>query len=269
MMTTWPYERGKPYNRRKDIHGRYGGQQQGGISTPKKFPLVVAITGNEGTQHGYGDRWRKDGAFEYFGEGQVGDMKLTKGNKALANHAAEGKSLLLFQKLRTGSLRYDGEWVCEGYHFEPARDRNGQMRQAIVFALRPIEAVDEGADALPVNVTDDISALRQKAFEAASNSTSQGTATRTIYQRSADVRNYVLARAKGHCEGCTHAAPFKRPNGSPYLEPHHIRRVSDGGPDNPRFVIALCPNCHRRAHAGEDGATFNATLMSSMKAIEP
>jgi hypothetical protein len=39
----------------------------------------------------------------------------------------------------------------------------------------------------------------------------------------------------------------------PNLEPHHIRRLADGGPDHPRWVAALCPTCHRRVHHGVDG----------------
>src|SRR6266403_1029622 len=89
------------------------------------------------------------------------------------------------------------------------------------------------------------------------------------HQRSEDVRAYVLRRAKGCCEGCQTAAPFVRKDGSPYLEPHHIRRVSDGGPDDPAFVIALCPNCHRRVHAGRDGTSYNASLLATMTLIEP
>ena len=74
---------------------------------------------------------------------------------------------------------------------------------------------------------------------------------------------YVQARAAGHCEGCKSPAPFARKNGAPYLEPHHIRRVSDGGPDDPAFVISLCPNCHRRVlHAGADGDDYNAELLA-------
>jgi hypothetical protein len=42
--------------------------------------------------------------FEYFGEGQVGDMVLQRGNLAIGSHAAEGKSLLLFRK--TAMARY-------------------------------------------------------------------------------------------------------------------------------------------------------------------
>jgi 5-methylcytosine-specific restriction protein A len=80
--------------------------------------------------------------FEYFGEGQVGDMRLRAGNRAISEHSARGKSLLLFRKTPEG-LRFEGEMVCEGYHVEPARDRTGVERDAIVFELRALEAVTE------------------------------------------------------------------------------------------------------------------------------
>ncbi|MDG4854570.1 MULTISPECIES: HNH endonuclease [unclassified Mesorhizobium] len=92
---------------------------------------------------------------------------------------------------------------------------------------------------------------------------------RTAYQRSRDIRDYVLRRAGQTCEGCELDAPFLRRNGSPYLEPHHTRRLSDGGPDNPRFVIGLCPTCHRRVHHGADGDEYNDTLIAKLAVIEP
>src|SRR5215203_1083022 len=73
---TWGFEVGRVYNRRLDIHTRFGGQQQGGIITPADHTLVIIITGEEGLEHGYADRYRDDGVFEYFGEGQIGDMRL-------------------------------------------------------------------------------------------------------------------------------------------------------------------------------------------------
>ncbi|ULJ74049.1 HNH endonuclease signature motif containing protein [Rhizobium gallicum] len=71
------------------------------------------------------------------------------------------------------------------------------------------------------------------------------------------------------CEYDSNPAPFLRADGEPYLEPHHIHRVSDGGPDDPRTVIALCPNCHRRAHSGADKASFKADLLDRMKVVQP
>jgi hypothetical protein len=72
-----------------------------------------------------------------------------------------------------------------------------------------------------------------------------------VYDRSPYVVAEVLARAQGHCERCGKPAPFlRRTDGSPYLEVHHCRRLADGGPDLPSNALALCPNCHRRAHHG-------------------
>lgn len=94
-------------------------------------------------------------------------------------------------------------------------------------------------------------------------------AVRRTYQRSAKVRAYVLARADGICELCEKPAPFTRKSdGSPYLEPHHINRVSDGGLDHPRHVGGICPACHREIHFGIDGDRLNDKLRTSIEARE-
>jgi len=265
---TWGFEVGRVYNRRLDIHTRFGGQQQGGIITPADHTLVIIITGEEGLEHGYADRYRDDGVFEYFGEGQIGDMRLRAGNRAIAEHSAQGKGLLLFRKTSKG-LRFENEMVCEGYHLERAPDRTGAEREAIVFELRSLEGVAEIVESERAAPGLLIEELRQRALAAAmetSSGPSQGR--RNVYDRSRDVRNYVLARANGKCEGCSTPAPFVRSDGTPYLEPHHLRRLSDGGPDHPAHVIALCPTCHRRVHAGADGDTYNAKLDAAMPTIE-
>jgi 5-methylcytosine-specific restriction enzyme A len=112
--------------------------------------------------------------------------------------------------------------------------------------------------------------LRQRALEAASQtkvSTSQ-EAKSLYYKRSAAVRQYVLARAGGICESCEKPAPFLRINGTLYLEPHHTRRISDGGPDHPRWVAAICPNCHREIHHGKDGKDKDQHLQQYLALLE-
>jgi 5-methylcytosine-specific restriction enzyme A len=159
------FEPGRIYNRRADIHARFGGQQQGGIITPAQHSLVIIITGEEGLEHGYADRYRADGVFEYFGEGQVGDMRLRAGNRAIAEHSSQGKDLLLFRKTSDG-LRFEGEMVCEGYQFERAADRTGTERDAIVFELRALEAVVEKLETEPVPPGVTLEELRQLALRA-------------------------------------------------------------------------------------------------------
>jgi 5-methylcytosine-specific restriction protein A len=95
-------------------------------------------------------------------------------------------------------------------------------------------------DPCPTNLEE----ARKRAIEAVydSGNESGGMALRKLYRRSKRVKDYVLLRAGGICESCHQAAPFKRKNGSAYLEPHHTTRVSDGGLDHPRYVAALCPS---------------------------
>jgi 5-methylcytosine-specific restriction protein A len=74
------------------------------------------------------------------------------------------------------------------------------------------------------------------------------------------VAKYVAARANGVCEACGFEAPFHRPDGSPYLEIHHIHRLADDGPDDIMHVSAICPNCHREAHFGVNKDGFRDRL---------
>jgi hypothetical protein len=93
---------------------------------------------------------------------------------------------------------------------------------------------------------------------------------KTVYRvRSRAIHLYVLRRANGRCEGCGAHAPFRKPDGSGYLEPHHTTRLSDEGPDHPANVIGLCPNCHRRAHYAKDAETFNTMLIKKLRVLEP
>ena len=73
----------------------------------------------------------------------------------------------------------------------------------------------------------------------------------TGYRRNADVIVEVLKRAAGICELCKNPAPFKRKSdGSPFLEVHHWKPLSDGGEDTIENAGAVCPNCHSKEHFG-------------------
>jgi 5-methylcytosine-specific restriction protein A len=267
------FEIGRVY-RRVDIHKQHGGQRYGGISTPANQPWVMLITGKEGAAFGYEDERLDDGTLLYFGEGQIGDMTFTHGNAAIRDHAENGEDLFLFEKVREGYVRYSGQYVCAGYELRPnIPDRESQLRVAIVFQLVPHEqfAVDrqKASEALDEEVGDEgLSALREAALRPAKGGLSPSDARRRVWARSSAVRRYVLQRAGGRCEGCGDDAPFLRLDGSPYLEPHHTRRLTDGGPDHLAHVIALCPTCHSRVHYGADGASYNQLLTERLTEIE-
>ncbi len=214
---SWGFERGRVYHRRQDIHARFGGQQQGGIITPAEHSLVIIITAEEGLAHGYADRTRADGVFEYFGEGQIGDMQMLRGNAAIVRHSADGRSLLLFRKIASG-LRFEGEMVYENHHIERAPDRTQTMRDAIVFELRPLDNIVEAIEQHPPTSARTLEAMRDLAFAAINIAPQRRLTTTSVIERSQIVRDYVNARARGHCEGCGAEAPFRRSDGRPYLE---------------------------------------------------
>jgi len=76
------------------------------------------------------------------------------------------------------------------------------------------------------------------------------TGSTTQFQRDPAVKEWVLKEAQGICECCKKPAPFCFPDGTTYLEVHHVIPLSEGGPDTITNTVALCPNCHRELHHG-------------------
>lgn len=271
------FEIGKIYNRRSDIHSKYGGQERGGISTPAKFPYIFIFTGNNGEQYGYTDGYNKEGVFNYTGEGQEGDMKMTKGNLAIRDHQKNRKSIYLFEKIETG---YNFVGLCNYIddRIEKLNDRNGELRDAIVFRLdvKNIEEITSSINSVEapkaVYITKpskgkSLQQLREIALSSTPTHASTQEKIQSIQNRSIAIKLYAKKRANGICEGCNGTAPFETKSG-PYLEVHHLTRLADGGADLPQNVIALCPTCHRKAHYSLGHLEFNNKLINKVAAIE-
>lgn len=271
------FVKGKIYDRQTEIHRPFGGSFQSGIAPSNKAPTVFLFSGSSGEQYGYTDMEDDRGVYSYTGEGQVGPMQLTRGNLAIQRHAEQGRSLHLFRTMgKKKGQKYLGEYACSDLSWRRGPDRNGDDRDVIVFHLVPVndllvyEATPQ--DEQPVSASQSsLEELRRHAYQAtvASEHGNRSTASRTIYSRSNAVRLYVLKRAAGKCESCESDAPFTTKTGQPYLEPHHINRLSDGGLDHPRYIGAICPTCHKEIHYGANGAARNETLRVAILAKEP
>ena len=136
---------------------------------------------------------------------------------------------------------------------------------------QPSTEEPNSADSSDQSPTEDIDLLRKQAEKnSVDNVTESASKTQSTkqYHRSQAVRDYVMARADGVCEGCETSAPFTSKTGDPYLHAHHVYELSDGGSDTPDTVIALCPNCHYRVHHGEDGNEYNKELEQKLSEIE-
>ncbi|MFH9215922.1 EVE domain-containing protein [Streptomyces globisporus] len=130
--------------RRVDLHAKYGGSSQNGISPCSTTDNILIFTApSSGHQHGYFDTWNEDGTFHYTGEGQTGDQRMVRGNKAILEHAQFGKRLRLFDGAR-GTVRYLGEWtldIDEPYTEDQApATGGGDLRKVIRFHLIPVRA---------------------------------------------------------------------------------------------------------------------------------
>ena len=45
--------------------------------------------------------------------------------------------------------------------------------------------------------------------------------------------------------------PIAQAGGTPYLEVHHRVPLAENGEDTVKNAVAICPNCHRKAHDGQ------------------
>lgn len=252
---------------RKHLHDEFKGQRQYGISTPSSESFIFVFTDTNSEKHGYSDRFLNNGLFVYSGEGRVGDMTLDGGNERILNHKKNRDSLLVFEKVdeENGAdvVTYDGEYECVDHYWEQAPDDNEEMRDAVRFKLKPVGGLEAGLDESEADSLPD-----RELFERAKQSAPEGsgtttTSTGTSYTRSDLIRDFALRLADGVCQACSAEAPFTSKGGEPYLEVHHLYRVSDGGVDDPENVIAICPNCHREVHHGRNGDDLNESLIES------
>lgn len=262
----WPFKIGKRYKRQTDIHDVYGGSRRSGISPCAESPFVFIFSGSTGMAFGYEDGWQEaERTYLYSGEGQVGDMTFTRGNRAIRDHVADGKQLLLFHALGKGVVEFSGEFVCAGYDFGTGPDRDGTTRGTIRFHLAPVDSVDALDE--PTEPTDDTSSadlatLREKAIIASRPTIGADwrESRRLLRARSQAIKSYVLRRANGFCELTGQPAPFQTRGGQPYLEVHHMKRLADGGLDHPVNCAAINPTVHREIHHGVGGAELDERL---------
>ena len=128
------FEIGKSY-KRSEIHDQYGGNRQSGIANCLSHDLIFIFTKSKKSQDVYVDEW-KDDYFYYSGEGRVGDMEMTGGNKAIWNHESNNKKIHLFKETKTqGFWEYVDQLKLVDINYYRNFGDNDQERQAFQFVL--------------------------------------------------------------------------------------------------------------------------------------
>lgn len=139
----WDIDIGQTLKRR-EVHARYGGQRQGGISTPVDSESILIFSDpRSGARYGYDkhEGLREDGSYAYTGEGQTGDQQFLRGNKSILESPKYGKTIRLF-KVEGTFATYAGAFTLgePEYEEKQALDIVGKIRKVIVFNLVPINA---------------------------------------------------------------------------------------------------------------------------------
>jgi 5-methylcytosine-specific restriction endonuclease McrA len=121
-----------------------------------------------------------------------------------------------------------------------------------LFAARVNTDLAEAVFVSGVMRRTDPKVIRQKA-KAVNGRPKAIPVTRYEFYRSPFVVQAVKNRSNGFCEmiGCV-VPLFKKDDGLPYLEVHHITPLAEGGEDSLLNTAALCPKCHRELHHGAD-----------------
>lgn len=95
---------------------------------------------------------------------------------------------------------------------------------------------------------------------------------KVVPKRSLKIAAYALDRAKYLCEYNPNDRTFKRKNGKPYTEPHHLIPISkykdfDHSVDVMENIVSLCSHCHNLLHYGryEDKKTILKKLFQERK----
>ena len=225
----------------------------------------------------YANQWiAEPSEFVYSGEGSLGDMSLTPGNRALLEAEVQGLPVTTFYKIaRTGS-----QWQCLGqydvqeHHEDVSVDAAGVPRADLRFRLTTRLAAppttltlpkiqprskpplpDEAALWAAVDQSQQSSGGKRKRGKSSSKDKRQSDPLKTMY---------VLRRAVdlgGVCESCLTSPGWLDEDGLPHFQAHHV----DADVDLVDWIGAVCGTCHDRLHHGADRVARGHALRAEVK----
>ena len=120
--------------KRQDLMDAFKGAFQGGINICKRTNTIV-ITSLHTDKSIYDDDIG-DELIYYTGEGQIGDQKLQRGNKAIFEASKMGRDIHLFIRYKATEYTYLGKVELVGPpKYVDEKDVNGNMRKVIKFPM--------------------------------------------------------------------------------------------------------------------------------------
>ncbi len=254
---------GERFKDRKSIWKAFGGQWQQGIVTFPGEKIVNAFSDENGPYPDYRDP--ETGVIEYRGQGLTDDQRLILGNKLLEEARLGKKPIRYWHRPSGGSWIFDSWVVVADRTIVIEEDVNAESARRILWFLIPVGSPQEQnwpseikdapilelediSKEMPKKQTDLLKDYRQLSSQLELELAGKIVtfSPRTQYRRRKEARDLVIARSKNSCEydKCTGMPPDVNRQGHAILQVDHIIALSEGGPDIPSNMIALCPNCH-------------------------
>ena len=228
----------------------------GGMRRSKKTGTLVIISDH--TKNFYHDEW-KDGVLHYTGMGKNGDQVLEGNQNGTLYHSdTNGVNVHLFEVLEKSVYTYKGIVKLAAQPYQAAQETfDGEMRSVWIFPVKPVLDIEEWAieimekEAVTLSNTE----LYKRVKAVKCESRKPRTVETKVYDRDPYLKELVKRIAEGKCQYCGETEPFIGKNGEPYLEEHHVPWLARGGSDTIDNVVAVCPNCHTKAHVLDDDIT--------------
>ncbi|MEA2510051.1 MAG: hypothetical protein QOG21_2133 [Actinomycetota bacterium] len=134
----WDIVEGERLSRRR-VHDRFGGNRQNGISPSRKSPNILLFSHRVASaRYGFHDDLDSDPVI-YCGEGQTGDQRITRGNRAILDYQKDGRALRLF-KMLSDQVQYLGQFELDPDQplawEEASQASSSTLRKVAVFRLR-------------------------------------------------------------------------------------------------------------------------------------
>ena len=128
------FKLGEKY-KREELMSAFKGAFQGGINICKSTNTIVITSKHTGNRI-YDDKLFDGDVMYYTGEGQVGNQKMWKGNKAILEAKDKGRDIHLFVRFKPTEYTYFGivELVDQPF-FADEKDTEGNMRKVIKFPM--------------------------------------------------------------------------------------------------------------------------------------
>ena len=169
------------------------------------------------------------------------------------------------QKTKSGKINGDPYLVATDKTIQLIKDYS-PIKQ--IYAIPISDRLYEYTSETPEILKNPLIRLRENAYKNSKIKVRTYTTTAKGRSTSTHVHSYAIQRSQGICESCDAPAPFETRNGTPYLEVHHLKPISQGGSDHPENVAAVCPNCHRRTEKSKDSDIFNNAIIKKILAKE-